>query len=164
MLYKIGEEWERGQLTIEGEHRFTAFCEQVVHLLSRRLIAAEARVAENEQIFLANAPGNLHTLGLYILRLWLEGRGHRTRLIRGDAQDVIGSIYRARPKFLLISIALPDQADRVADFVERLRAAAITATPRIVVGGYAVKVGAVTHIAGADLCPNINLLNLDEAT
>jgi hypothetical protein len=26
LLYRIGEDWTRGTLSIEGEHRFTAFC------------------------------------------------------------------------------------------------------------------------------------------
>ncbi|PAY03840.1 hypothetical protein CK489_36695 [Bradyrhizobium sp. UFLA03-84] len=29
MLCQIGEDWKTGALTVEGEHRFTAFCDQV---------------------------------------------------------------------------------------------------------------------------------------
>ena len=163
MLYKIGADWERDQLTIEGEHRFTTFCERVVNLISCRLLTDPAKVVGNEQIVVVNAPGNLHTLGVHVLRLWLESRGHRTSLVGGNAEVVISSILRARPKFLLMSIALPEQANSVLDLVERLRAAAPSVAPKVVVGGYAVKVGAVAKITGADLCPDINLLRLHDA-
>ena len=30
MLYEIGEEWKRGALSVESEHRFTAFSKKVI--------------------------------------------------------------------------------------------------------------------------------------
>jgi len=36
MLYEIGEEWKRGVLSVEAEHRFTAFSKKVIRLAPRR--------------------------------------------------------------------------------------------------------------------------------
>ena len=37
MLYKIGEEWKSGAITVEDEHKFTAFSERVIDLIDSRL-------------------------------------------------------------------------------------------------------------------------------
>ena len=108
---------------------------------------------------MVNAPGNLHNLGIRFLHRWLEGRGYPARVIEGDIGDVVEDIVRSGPKIVLTSITLPEQTEGVAALFEQLKLALPVATPRLVVGGHAVKVGAIRHIAGADLCPDINLLN-----
>jgi hypothetical protein len=40
MLYEIGEEWKRGALSVEAEHRFTAFSEKVVQLVQTQISTA----------------------------------------------------------------------------------------------------------------------------
>ena len=159
MLYEIGEGWEKGKLTVNDEHRFTAFCEEVLDLISSQWLPDEKQEVGHEQILLVNAPGNLHNLGIRFLHLWLESRGHHARVIEGDIADVVECVVRSRPKILLTSISLPEQAEGLATLFEGLKAALPVSTPRLIVGGHAVKVGAVRHIAGADLCPDINLLN-----
>ena len=37
MLYEVGEEWKRGALSVDAEHRFTAFSEQVIGLLKSKV-------------------------------------------------------------------------------------------------------------------------------
>ena len=159
MLYEIGEGWEKGELTVDDEHRFTAFCEEVLHLISSQWLPDEQEGAGAEQIVLVNAPGNLHDLGIRFLHLWLESHGHRARVVTGDIDAIVEAIIRSRPGFLLMSISLPEQAESIAALVERLKLALPAKTPKVVVGGHAVKVRAVTHLAGADLCPDINLLS-----
>jgi len=159
MLYEIGEGWEKGIVTVKDEHRFTAFCKDVVDLISSQWLPDEKERAGHEQIVLVNAPGNLHDLGIRFLHLWLESHGRPARVIEGDIEAVVEAIVRARPRFLLMSISLPEQAGGVAALVERLTGALPVAMPRVVVGGHAVKVRAVTHLAGADLCPDVNLMD-----
>ena len=159
MLYEIGEGWEKGTVTVAEEHRFTAFCEEVLDVISAQWLPDENEEVGREQILLVNAPGNLHNLGIRFLHLWLESRGHPARVIEGDIGDVVEDIVRSGPKIVLTSISLPQQTEGVAALFEQLKLALPVATPRLVVGGHAVKVGAIRHIAGADLCPDINLLN-----
>lgn len=37
MLFEIGEEWNRGALSVDAEHRFTAFSERVIRLIKSRM-------------------------------------------------------------------------------------------------------------------------------
>ena len=159
MLYEIGDGWEKGKVTVEDEHRFTAFCEEVLDMISSQWLPDENKEVGHEQFLLVNAPGNLHNLGIRFLHLWLESRGYPARVIGGDIDEVVEDIARSGPKMVLTSISLPEQTEGVAALFEQLKLALPVATPRLVVGGHAVKVGAISHIAGAELCPDINLLS-----
>jgi methanogenic corrinoid protein MtbC1 len=161
MLYRIGEDWKCGVITVAEEHRFTAFCEKILDIVTAntlRLIALDADQEKRGQILLINAPGNHHTLAVRILALWLSDKGMPAHAVDDalDVNDLIVVILKMRPRILLISMALAEQVpgvtalvDRIADLPEPLR-------PKIVVGGYAVKLGLVSHIPGAILLADIN--------
>lgn len=61
-LYHIGELWERGEITVADEHRFTAFALGLID----RLRFAEPP-ADETLIILANHPESMHDVGLSIL-------------------------------------------------------------------------------------------------
>ncbi len=166
MLYEIGNAWEHGTLTVEGEHEFTAFSERVIDLVEARMKQAwsqPARFAGEGRYFLMNAPGNSHVLGVRILGLWLQNQGWRTRHVdERTVLDVLSEPSLAgEPKTLLVSIALPEQCDAVAALVERVQALPAPHRPNIVLGGYAVKTGRVLPIPGVTLAPDISALGLD---
>lgn len=161
MLFQIGEDWKRGVITVEGEHRFTAFSEKVIDLVERRMGLPPAPQADAPLLFLMNAPGNRHTLAVRILALWLESRGMKTRIVdeHVGVDALMQDVADARPRFLLISMALPEQRDHVADVAAHIQALPEALRPRLLVGGYPVKVGLVRTIPGADLVPDISALS-----
>ena len=166
MLYEIGNAWERGTLTVEGEHEFTAFAERVIDLVEARMRLAwpePARPGGDGIYFLMNAPGNTHVVGIRILGLWLQNQGWRTRQV--DERTVLDALAEpslaGEPKTLLVSIALPEQCDAVAALVERVQALPAPSRPNIVLGGYAVKTGRVLPIPGVKLAKDISALGLD---
>src|SRR5262249_54558480 len=86
MLYEIGEEWKRGALSVEAEHRFTAFSEKVVQLVQTQISTATATSIPTSatQLFLMNAPGNRHDLAVRMLSMWLIDRGAKVRIFEDD--------------------------------------------------------------------------------
>jgi methanogenic corrinoid protein MtbC1 len=166
MLYEIGSAWERGTLTVEGEHEFTAFAERVIDLVEARMRLAwsqPARPGGDGCYFLMNAPGNTHVVGIRILGLWLQTQGWRARHVdEFTVFDVLTEPALAgEPKTLLVSIALPEQCDAVAALVERVQSLPAPSRPNIVLGGYAVKTGRVPPIPGVTLASDISALGLD---
>ena len=161
-LYCIGNEWEDGTVSVADEHRHTAFCELVFELV-RDMIATDKSdhpIVEPADIILMNAPGNTHTLGIRFLELWLTSNGSGSLVL--DPPPAIEELARVvqttQPKFLLISVALPEQMAAVSQIVELLSRAAVGTKPQIIVGGYAVKFGLVQPIAGIALASDINQL------
>ncbi|MBR0871037.1 cobalamin-dependent protein [Bradyrhizobium tropiciagri] len=164
MLYEIGEEWKRGALSVEAEHRFTAFSERVVRLVESRIGAAAAPSSRpgTTLLFLMNAPGNRHRLAVRILALWLKGRGARVRIVDGDLDHarLLHSIAAERPDYLLISMAVIEQRDRVVEICGAAQALPQDVRPKIVVGGYPVKAGLIESIPGAELLSDITVLQI----
>lgn len=164
MLFQIGEDWKRGVITVEGEHRFTAFSEKVIDLVESRMAARAPALAPQPEaplLFLMNAPGNRHTLAVRILALWLESRGMNVRIVDEHAgvDALMHELADARPAFLLISMALPEQRDHVAEVAAHIQALPAALRPRLLVGGYPVKVGLVRSIPGVDLVADISALS-----
>jgi hypothetical protein len=159
MLYEIGEEWKRGALSVAAEHRFTAFCEGVVHAIEARLEAGSAAPshARAPPLFLMNAPGNRHHLAVRVLALWLTSRGASVQVVDDYVSfgDLLQNIATKRPGHLLLSMAVTEQCDRVAEIAEAVQTLPPSLRPRIVVGGYPVKAGLIDAIPGAELTSDI---------
>ena len=169
MLYEIGEEWKRGALSVESEHRFTAFCERVIALIEARNNAtgdadetAASPTSGGPLLFLMNAPGNRHTLALRILALWLRNRNMRVRIVDGETavDGLLRDIAAERPRFLLISVSLHEQRARIAAVARAVATLPAAVLPRVIVGGYAVKAGLVRSLRGAELVADISKLRI----
>jgi len=164
MLYEIGEEWKRGALSVEAEHRFTAFSEKVVQLVQARISTATATPIPTggPLLFLMNAPGNRHDLALRILPIWLKGRGAKVRIFEDDIhQDrLMRNIAAERPKYLLISMAVTEQCEGVVEIAKTVQALPQNIRPKTIVGGYPVKAGLIRSIPETELLSNISALQI----
>ncbi len=150
LLYQIGEEWERGVVTVDDEHRFTAFCEALYELVAAEIAPA----ASPRSVVLAmNAPDNHHTLGIRLLALWLLDRGVGARVVlpTPSPQDLVGLVLETQPRVLMISLSLAQQQPKVATLIAGIAKLPERQRPRILIGGSAVKRGAVAPIQGAEL-------------
>jgi methanogenic corrinoid protein MtbC1 len=168
MLYEIGEEWKRGALSVAGEHRFTAFCERVIALVEARHKATHADAngadasASRPLLFLMNARGNMHTLAVRILALWLASQGARVRIVDSEAgvDALLRDIAAEFPKSLLISVSLREQRAHVAEIVRCVSTLPAEMRPKVIVGGYAVKAGLMRSLRGAELVADISKLRI----
>ena len=163
MLYQIGEDWKSGILSVEGEHQFTSFCERTFDLVASKVQAGKPTdlVRSNESEFLLmNAPGNEHTLAIRILALWLVSKGKRAQIADAHLRldELTTLVKTTKPKVLLISMALAEQSKGVMAIAERIAELPKPIRPRIIVGGYAVKLGLVPSIPGTDLMVDISTL------
>jgi methanogenic corrinoid protein MtbC1 len=163
MLYQIGKDWSRGRVSVEEEHRFTAFCEKIFTLVAAKANGgqpSDATKASRTDVLLMNAPGNSHTLAIRILALVLAEQDVQASILHIplDLEALIATMDRIKPRLVLISIALAEQYASVAGIAERIAAMPKTIRPKVVVGGYAVKLGLISAIPGAELMADISQL------
>jgi methanogenic corrinoid protein MtbC1 len=161
MLYRIGEDWKCGAISVAEEHRFTAFCEKILDIVTGDrppLAAVNAAQDKRHEILLINAPGNHHTLAVRILALWLSDKSMPALTVDEalDVSDLIILICKMRPRMLLISMALAEQVPGVIAIIERIGDLPEFMRPKVIVGGYAVKLGLVSQIPGAALLADIS--------
>lgn len=143
LLWRIGQEWATGQRTVAQEHLFTEWSDDAIRavgvanpgmLLSSR--------SDEPRVLLANAEGNHHVLGLRMLSLWLAERGIPSRALTPGlpADEVAALVDELRPAAIGVSVSIADQLPSLQALVEQLP---LFDGP-ILVGGYAVKSGALT--------------------
>lgn len=104
-----------------------------------------------------NAHGNTHTIALSILALRLMSEGVPAVIVEmpSTGRGVKALLDRNQPRRILISIALAAQSEAVIAFVKQVAELPEESRPRIIAGGYAVKSGLITEIAGAELMADI---------
>src|SRR5262249_42736370 len=113
-------------------------------------------------LYLMNAPGNRHDLALRILSMWLKGRGAKVRIFEDDVHEdrLMWNIAAEQPKYLLISMAVTEQCDRVAEIAKTVQALPQGIRPKTIVGGYPVKAGLISSIPETELMSNISALHI----
>lgn len=148
MLVKLGALWKEGKITVIEEHRFTNFCEHLLHALSLKTV----KKAQRPDFILANADGNYHSFGVRVLQLWLESVGYSAELIVPSVpmKDLLSYTLEVKPQFVGISVSLPDQLADVKFYIESLSRNEHSPVRQIFIGGYASKTGI---IKSADVAP-----------
>jgi len=162
LLYRIGDEWESGTLSVSDEHRYTSFCETVFEVVKEETRAEIATDAPSEKmsILLLNAHGNSHTLGIRILALWLQTKNVKAIAIypSPSVRDLTELVKETHPKFLMVSVALAEQRPGAVKIAESMAALRIKPRPKVIVGGYAVKSGMISPVPDAILLADIALV------
>ena len=97
-----------------------------------------------------------------ILSLWLVSRGAKVRIVEDEVTigDLIQRISIDRPRYLLISMAVTEQGERVAEIVEAVQTLPSSVRPETIVGGYPVKAGLIQAIPAAHLLSDISALQI----
>lgn len=151
-LDEIGKLWEREELTVAHEHRFSAMVETVVTLVLQRAREASA-VSSQPEFLLVNADGNHHTLGLRVVEAFLLSHGRTVlALVPGlPAAEVIAQVRALQPKTLGVSVAVPRELEVVKEIATALAALPSERRPRFVAGGSAIR-------AGAQLDPSLGVI------
>jgi methanogenic corrinoid protein MtbC1 len=162
LLYLIGIEWESSLISVADEHRFTSFCERVFELVVLEVKASSPPEPNIRHaiVFVMNARGNGHSLGIRILSLWLQSKGIETRLFHPPPtpETLFQLAIQTRPQAILVSLALEQQKEYLyilVRMIERLP----RPRPTLIAGGYAIKQNLIPPIPGALLLETITGLS-----
>jgi len=166
LMFVIGESWGKGAITVEQQQHFSAFCEEAYQLVAAKTRLSQAgteTLTGRPTVLIMNAPGNFHTLGIRVLALWLADRNANVCVVDPplDAEGLAMLVRETHAKFLLVSMAIPEQETHIFPIVERLTQLPEAIRPQIFVGGNAVKMGLVPAIPGATLLTDISLFPND---
>jgi methanogenic corrinoid protein MtbC1 len=142
VLRQIGERWARAEATVAEEHQLSARCSAIIDFL----VHADASLAGLQQAvrpaaLLVPAAGNVHTLGLRMIEVYLIT--HRISTFTVDpglpAGEVVELARRLSPRVVAISAALPQQLRAAVEVGQRLAALPDGARPEVAVGGFALR-------------------------
>lgn len=135
VLYRIGELWERGEISIAQEHRFTAFA---MGFIDRLQVAEPA--SEGPLILLANHPENILDVGLRMLQFisWEEGVRCERLPTKTPEEELLSAASTRSPELFGLSVGLVEMipaAMTLADSIARR----FPDTSSLVLGGQAFR-------------------------
>ncbi|MCE9576763.1 MAG: cobalamin B12-binding domain-containing protein [Deltaproteobacteria bacterium] len=155
-LYRAGQAWQDGMMSVAAEHRFTAWCDRFFAQLG----ASAPPPAAPLDLLMFLAPGNRHTMGPRFLVELLAARGFVAQHAQPVASiaDAAHEIERLRPRVVGISCALPSALPKADAMVLELAARVDPSWPRrFLIGGFAVRAQGRPWVsaAGAEIAPTI---------
>lgn len=159
-LYQIGDLWEKNQLTVEEEQRFTASCEKIIELVRKEMVPN----VENAQVLLTTAPGNEHVLGLSFFSIGLASIGVPSYVLKNDKTMPEFIRFVAEKKFKIIgfSAATDAQAETLRKFLIEFQKQSHF-LGRIIIGGSAITKDFDTKSLSANVVSQISTV-FDENT
>lgn len=134
-LCRIGELWERGEISVAAEHRFTAFALGLID----KLKYPEPDV-DRPLIILANHPESMHDVGLRILQVvsWEHGIPCE-RILPGAGEEELLDIASTRePVTFGLSVSLVQTIPSAVTLAESL-AKRLPESSQVILGGQAFR-------------------------
>jgi MerR family transcriptional regulator, light-induced transcriptional regulator len=148
-LTAVGDLWQSGAISVAQEHLASAIAMEHLHRIGDRMphAAPVGRV-----VLLTGTPGELHVIGLRMLRIFLESDGYDVVHLGAStpADDLVAMVAARRPDAVGLSTALTTHLVDIPPIIARLKA--LPSPPVVMVGGAAY--GGDAHLAarmGADL-------------
>lgn len=120
LLVRIGDMWERGEITTAHEHFATSILRSRIGMIMHSF----PHNGILPKVIAVCGPDEWHELGLLIFTLFVRRRGYEviylgSSLKEGDIEVVLNTV---KPKFLFLSVTLMDHLPKTLQLVDQLKA------------------------------------------
>ena len=146
VLYKIGNQWENGEIDVATEHVCSNAVNNLIDLINQKNTKQVFKSYEyTKSIVLCTPEGELHSIGCKIIESLLLEKGYEVYNITSSLPTNSIKSYLNNIKFglLLISVTLEENLDSVIRFVKEIRN---SCNIPIIVGGNAIKFASKSQI------------------
>ncbi len=135
-MYRVGDLWKAGEISISQEHLASNVMAQV---LERENAAIRSRPRARGVVALCTPLGEQHNLAARVLEGLLANRGYRTLNISASApmEAVVDFIAARKPDAVFVSLTIPEYLSNARRLVKALKEKAPKV--RVVVGGQAIR-------------------------
>lgn len=134
-LCRIGDLWERGEISVADEHRFTAFA---LGLIDR--LQFPEPIEERPLIILANHPNSFHDVGVRMLQLvsWEHGIPCDRILLGSDEATLLEAASTRQPVLFGLSVSLVQTIPSAVEFAASI-SSRLPERSSVVLGGQAFR-------------------------
>ena len=137
VMYRIGELWEQGEISVSREHLASALANTAV---SSQYVRVMSDVEPWKGKILVTAASNeFHVLGAQIIANCLEAEGWEVDYLGANtpSEDLVGYIRDQRPDVVALSVTMPFNLIQCKDIVEHVKKEFQESRPKILLGGLA---------------------------
>lgn len=108
VLVEIGEQWQRGKVSVTSEHYATNYLIQRLAALLR----AVPNGTHGPIVWIGCAPGEFHEMGALLLAIYLRRAGYQIRYFGSNLaeEDLVAEVRNRQPDMLLFSATTLDAA------------------------------------------------------
>ena len=146
VLYKIGDQWENGEIDVATEHVCSNAVNTLIDLINQnntKKISKSYR--DTKSIVLCTPEGELHSIGCKIIESLLLEKGYEVYNITSPlpTNSIESYLDNIKLGLLLISVTLDENLDSVIRFIKEIRN---SCNIPIIVGGNAIKSASKSQI------------------
>jgi methanogenic corrinoid protein MtbC1 len=147
ILYKIGDQWAKGEIDVATEHVCSNATITLIDLINQKNI--NKKIPENSStdrpIILCTPEGELHSIGCKIIESLLLEKGYEIYNIASPlpTNSIESYLYNIDPSIIIISVTLQDNINSVIRFIHEIRQ---SFNIPIIVGGNAIKLASKSQI------------------
>ena len=150
-LYKLGELWKFGKITVAEEHQATDLVKRIMIVLHARFVNP---VVTRGKVIVSASPNEHHEIGARMVADFLEIDGWEVVYLGANIPSgaLLDLLKRKTPFLLALSAASELSLVSVRSFIEVVRADPKISVTKIMVGGYAFNNSRLLqwHQIGAD--------------
>lgn len=162
LLYRIGDLWAAGKLSVALEHQASAQVQAALDLLFDRDPALSAhRQSASPFILLAEVEGNYHSIGLKVVELALAAHGIASAVFLPGlpSSEILAQVKALRPAVLGLSVSDQGQMEPVRGIRDELVGLPRALRPRLLLGGSLFRLPFPSPAGeGFDIAPDIHAL------
>ena len=146
VLYKIGDQWENGEIDVATEHVCSNAVNTLIDLINQnntKKISKSYR--DTKSIVLCTPEGELHSIGCKIIESLLLEKGYEVYNITSPlpTNSIESYLDNIKLGLLLISVTLDENLDSVIRFIKEIRN---SCNIPLIVGGNAIKSASKSQI------------------
>jgi len=137
VMYKIGELWENGKISVADEHVATEMIIRIVDWLKVQEIKGENK---DQCAICMSIFSEQHTLGIKMVASYLDIIGYRSIYIGNNlpTNELIAIIKKEKPKILALSVTLKSHQDSLVNIIKLIREIDSFSNIDILVGGQGI--------------------------
>jgi MerR family transcriptional regulator, light-induced transcriptional regulator len=147
ILYKIGDQWAKGEIDVATEHVCSNATMTLIDLINQKNINKKIPESSstNRPIILCTPEGELHSIGCKIIESLLLEKGYDVYNITSPLpiNSIESYLYNIDPIIIIISVTLEDNINSVIRFIKEIRQ---SFNRPIIVGGNAIKLAPKSQI------------------
>ncbi len=153
VLYEIGNMWENGKISEADEHYATNIVRKALISVS----SANSQEIKYKKAISLSVSSEQHTIGIEMVSIILESLGVETLYLGTNvtSKSIMKLMEDYQPDYLLISVTMSDNLNRLNDFISILNAYNKIGKVKIIIGG-----NGINSLDDIDLKhPNIQVFN-----
>ena len=147
ILYKIGDQWAKGEIDVATEHVCSNATITLIDLINQKNINKKiaASSSTDRPIIICTPEGELHSIGCKIIESLLLEKGHEVYNITSalPINSIESYLYNIDPSIIIISVTLKDNINSVIRFIQEIRQ---SFNRPIIIGGNAIKLSTKSQI------------------